>query len=150
MISRTTLTPDADGWLTKMESVIWETDGNLIIHGVKESGKPAQYTDSSGNTWTENRMPARDFDTNLLDWLDAQLNIIPSFTEQGFAYAGHGTLLGRPSVRYERPLTVVEFVKNNPTLVRESRYTRTKDANSNLNISLQRPDSPSGNRQKTP
>ena len=135
-ISRNTLTPNADGRLTKMESTIWETDGTFILHGIQESGKPLQYTDSSGHTRTDNWLPARDFDTNLLDWLDVQINIIPIMMERGFVYAGRGRMLGRPSVRYEQAHTVIEFVKDNPALVRESRYTRARDGKLELEYQM--------------
>ena len=83
---------------------------------------------------------------SIKDWLDDQLGLPAVLKEQGYKYVGEFELDGKPSVRYEHRVTlttlpngqefdppiesvgVIEFVKSNPLLGRESHYIVETDS----------------------
>ena len=132
VISKTVFFPDAAGVLTNITGDITSADGtppvlvSLLddsVVNVPEEDWPDLCPDEDAHE--------PEYETNLSEWLEAQMTLPMVIEAEGYTFAGRYTLNGKPSVRYEdrsrASLGVIEFVEANPLLLQESHYTAQED-----------------------
>ena len=132
VISKTIFTPDAAGVLANVTGEITSADGTppVLISLLDDSVVNVPEEDWSDLCPDEDAYEP-EYETNLGEWLEAQLTFLMDLEEEGYTFAGRFLLNGQPSVRYERrtrvSLGVLEFVEANPLLVQQSWYTVQND-----------------------
>ena len=144
VVSQVIMTADSNGFLSSAEGTISSIDGTVLSRSASDdSGKLKYREPSSGKLWYNSGQPPIE-NVDLSEWLEARLALVLFLEERGYSYAGRGTFLGRPNVRYEKrqtvtvlpggtvidpwtTLTVVEMVEDNPLLTRDMIYNVLPD-----------------------
>ena len=132
VIRKIIFTPDAAGVLANITEDITSADGTPpVLVSLLDDSVVNVPVEEWPDLCADEDASEPEYETNLSEWLEAQLDVATHAEKSGYTFAGRSLLDGQPSVRYERrtrvSLGVLEFVEANPLLVQQSYYTVLED-----------------------
>ena len=128
VLSKTVFTPDADGVLANVTEEITSADGTPpVLVSLLDDSVVNVPVEEWPDLCPDEDAYEPEYETDLGEWLEAQLDVATRIEESGYTFVGKYSLNGQPSVRYENrsrvSLGVIEFVETDPLLLQESHYT---------------------------
>ena len=132
VMSKTVFTPDAAGVLASVTEGIASADGTPpALISLPDDSVVNVPVEDWPDLCPDEGVFEPEYETNLGEWLEAQVEATLNAEAGAYTYAGRFLLDGQPSIRYERrtrvSLHVLEFIEANPLLVQETDYTVLDD-----------------------
>lgn len=133
VIRKIVFTPDAAGVLANITESITSADGTppVLVSLLDDDSVVNVPEEDWPDLCADEEAYESEYETNLSEWLEAQLDVATHAEESGYTFVGKYSLNGQRSVRYENrsrvSLGVIEFVEVNSLLVQQSWYTVLAD-----------------------